>query len=359
MTTPADIPSTPPPALPDVPESVISDPPPPYPSRERRTRTPRTHRTHGRTPGSQHTQTSSGDTQSDDGRVVPYTDDDVGEPTERTPFLSPRIRHTRPRSHSHTSTTSAAPSLAQTVLSLFQTEDEVCFGEVLDDRQQLSPGEDAVSVVSSRRGTGFFSRAAWRRYFRPVARRAYYRALFHLAVLNFPYALVAWVYLFVFTVTGTTLLVALPLGAVLCFFDLLGARAFSRGELALQTRFHSPLLAHPPPYPPRAIFTRCREPTAEEIESGQVQLSRNGLVREKSFYKNAYAMFTDPTSYQALFYFLVIKPAITLLISIGIIAVGLPLIILVLPAPAVLRAIRKIGIWQANVAIEGLYFAVR
>lgn len=30
---------------------------------------------------------------------------------------------------------------------------------------------------------------------------------------------------------GTILLVALPLGAVLCFFDLLGARALARGEV--------------------------------------------------------------------------------------------------------------------------------
>jgi hypothetical protein len=33
--------------------------------------------------------------------------------------------------------------------------------------------------------------------------------------------------------------------------------------------------------------------------------------------------------------------------------------VLVLPAPAVLRAVRKLGTWQAHVAIEGLYFAVR
>ena len=32
--------------------------------------------------------------------------------------------------------------------------------------------------------------------------------------------------------TGTTLMIALPLGTVLCFFDLLGARAFSRGEVS-------------------------------------------------------------------------------------------------------------------------------
>lgn len=32
--------------------------------------------------------------------------------------------------------------------------------------------------------------------------------------------------------------------------------------------------------------------------------------------------------------------------------------LLVLPAPAVLRAVRRIGIWQANIAVEGLYVPV-
>ena len=99
---------------------------------------------------------------------------------------------------------------------------------------------------------------------------------------------------------GTTLLIALPLGAVLCFLDLLGARAFARGEagpscfiaaivlkrvfqLALQSRFHSPL-AYPPPYPPRPIFTRSRPPTPTELELGLT------VVPEASFYKNTYAM---------------------------------------------------------------------
>lgn len=69
--------------------------------------------------------------------------------------------------------------------------------------------------------------------------------------------------------------------------------------------------------------------------------------------------FTDPTSYQALFYFLVIKPAITLLLSLGLIVFILPSIVLILPAPAALRIVRRLGIWQANVAVEGLYLAVR
>lgn len=40
------------------------------------------------------------------------------------------------------------------------------------------------------------------RYFRPMGRKAYYLAAFHLLVLNFPFALLAWVYLFVFTLVG-------------------------------------------------------------------------------------------------------------------------------------------------------------
>ncbi|CDO75698.1 hypothetical protein BN946_scf184585.g11 [Trametes cinnabarina] len=78
-----------------------------------------------------------------------------------------------------------------------------------------------------------------------------------------------------------------------------------------------------------------------------------------SVYKNAYAMFTDPTSYQALFYFLVLKPGITVLMFLLFLAL-VPLgVVLVFPLPAVLRLARRMGIWQANVAVEGLYFAAR
>jgi hypothetical protein len=104
--------------------------------------------------------------------------------------------------------------------------------------------------------------------------------------------------------TGTTLLVALPLGAVLCFFDLLGARAFSRGELFLQARFHGPLI-HLPPYHPRPLFTRYREPTPEEYESRRLNAIPGGpppLVKEESFYKNTYAMVFH--SYQTSYVFL-------------------------------------------------------
>lgn len=67
------------------------------------------------------------------------------------------------------------------------------------------------------------------------------------------------------------------------------------------------------------------------------------------------SQFTDPTSYQALFYFLVIKPGITILLSLLVILVVPISLVLVVPAPAMLRLIRRLGIWQANVAVEGLY----
>jgi hypothetical protein len=69
--------------------------------------------------------------------------------------------------------------------------------------------------------------------------------------------------------------------------------------------------------------------------------------------------FTDPTSYQALFYFLVIKPSITLIFSLMLIVFVVPSLVLVIPAPPMLRAVRRLGAWQANVAIEGLHLAVR
>ena len=148
-------------------------------------------------------------------------------------------------------------------------------------------------------------------------------------------------------------------------------------QLALQTRFHSPLSV-PAPHPPRPIFTRMREPPASvtSLETGVIPQPQY----ESSFYKNTYAMvsfhfpffvkihrinsispylqFTDSTSYQALFYFLVIKPGITLLFTIALL-VTVPLaFLLILPAPAMLCAVRRLGVWQANVAVEGLYLAV-
>ncbi|KAJ7466900.1 hypothetical protein FB451DRAFT_1259464 [Mycena latifolia] len=330
---------------PSPPAAELNDPPPPYPSRGRRTRRPNRRQIQT----SHHGQFSSMDSHSDyEALTSPQPAsplDGDQEATETTPFLSPRRVVTRPRSGSYpsvVSSTSVAPSLAQTVASIFRADDDdEEFGteDSPEDGLLFSAGE---IPEDHSRPEGFWSRRAWLRYFRPMTRKVYYRALFHLYVVNFPFALAAFLFTVVFTVTGTTLLMALPLGALLCFFNLLGVRTFSRGELALQTKFHGPL-AYPAPYPPRPIFARMREPT----------------VPETSFYKNTYAMFRDPTSYQALFYFLVIKPSITLLLSLGLLVLGVPALVLVAPAPMAFRAIRKLGIWQANIAVEGLYLAVR
>ncbi|KAJ7213118.1 hypothetical protein GGX14DRAFT_620258 [Mycena pura] len=331
----------------------LNDPPPPYPSRGRRSRRPNRRQIQT----SLHSQIPSADSQSDyEALSSPQTASAVGEGdedvTETTPFLAAG-RVGRPRSGSYQSmfsSSSVAPSLAQTIASIFHADDE-------DDECAPEGGlEDGLLVHSGEfpdvrpRPKGFWSREAWRRHFRPLTRKVYYLSLFHLYIVNFPFALAAFLFAFVFTVTGTTLLVALPLGALLCFFNLLGVRTFSRGELALQTKYHTPL-AYPAPYPPRPIFIRTREPG---LETG------SGVpVYETSFYKNAYAMFMDATSYQALFYFIVIKPSITLLLSLGLLVIGIPMIVLIVPAPMAFRAIRKLGLWQANIAVEGLYLAVR
>ncbi|EED79908.1 predicted protein [Postia placenta Mad-698-R] len=379
------------------------EPPPPYPSQDRRTRTPRSTRRRRTleqpSENASHTLSivSGGGTEyeapvssAQHSYDADYRDLDA---TEATPLLNPAVSSprsvarppgfiTRQRTLSISSTVrstvSVAPSFAQTVLSAFNPErdpdvDPEC-AEPLGGSDDDSDGESPLGSPSLRR-TGSMDeqqrafvadlasqrltrqrgppwRTRWLRYFRPITKRAYYSSLFHLLVLNFPYALIAWVYLFVFTVAGTTTLMALPLGAVLCFCDLIGARALSRGELALQTKFHGPL-AYPIPGPPLPIFVRHRAPNAHELEAGL------GTVEERSFYRNTYAMFTDPTSYQALFYFIVIKPGITIVLSLLLIVLVPLSIVFVWPAPAVLRLARRLGIWQANIAVEGLCLAVR
>ncbi|KAI4522287.1 hypothetical protein GGG16DRAFT_94637 [Schizophyllum commune] len=342
-----------------------NDPPPPYPSREHRTRRARANRHLQRisTAGSGNDSTAPESHSDNEARQSPYPlDGDSIDATETTPFLSPSSPRTshrnysgRPRSLSHSTVFSAnsiAPSLAQTVVSLFDTDDTLEGG---DDTLISTPPNDAPQPTADRR-EGLLSRRTWQRYFRPLSQWTYYKSLLHLLVFNFPYALAAWVYLFVFTLTGTVLLIALPLGAVLCFFGMIGARAFARGELYLQWLFHRPL-NYPAPYPARPIFTRMRTPTASEVEAGLA--AHDSLVPERSFYKNTYSMATDPTTYQALFYFLVVKPGITLILFLLFLVLGIPALALVVTAPAALRAMRRLGVWQANIAVEGLYLAVR
>lgn len=54
-----------------------------------------------------------------------------------------------------------------------------------------------------------------------------------------------------------------------------------------------------------------------------------------------------------------IKPGITIVLSLLLIVLVPLSIVFVWPAPAVLRLARRLGIWQANIAVEGLCLAVR
>jgi len=338
-----------------------SEPPPPYTTSPHRSR--RNRRLGTRVP-SDSVADCEAPTRSQRSRHGPVGQDvsDDETATENTPLLSTPLLRRRQRTVSHSSTVrstiSGSPSFAQTLISAFQPEldsdiDLSIASPVQDERRHLCRRRE-VSESSVEGLDQHVERLdLWpriKRYFRPMGRKAYYSAVFHLLVLNFPFALLAWVYLFVFTLTGTTLLVVLPLGALLCFLDLLGARAFSRAELALQSTFHGPLASVP--YPPRPIFYRLQH-AVFDAESG-VSAEYDG-----SFYRNSYAMFTDATTYQSLFYFLVIKPGITVLLGISLIILVPVSFVFVLPAPAMLRVTRRLGIWQANVAVEGLYFAVR
>jgi hypothetical protein len=207
--------------------AITDDPPPPYPSRDRR-RTLRTSRRHTRpSTDPEHFPTTASDPDINENTPLLLAPPSPHSSSQnRRPSTSFRAR---PRSLSHTSVASASPSLAQTVISLFQdcdpaddgAEDDadvdvdevgvVADGEVeydilADADRHCVHGDNhhhhhhhqEPTTVSAR-----FSKRGWSRYFRPMRKKVYYMALFHLLVLNFPYALAAWVYLFVFTLVST------------------------------------------------------------------------------------------------------------------------------------------------------------
>jgi hypothetical protein len=260
--------------------NVPHDPPPPYPSRDRRQRRRRPT-----------VEISSAD--SDDFTFpspAAHTPPLHHHPDETTPLLGVSTTPARrPRTMSLSSAASMSPSLAQTVVSAFRMD----LDSDAEDTDEPSHGPPAVGTlpndhlphatgVTRRQPRG--CRARLGHYFRPIGRRAYWSALLHLLVYNFPYALLAWVYLFVFTLVsdsllgfsygveqtydsllffnctfavpqlGTILLVALPLGAVLCFFDLLGARALARGEVRIMLLFLSG-------FPKSRLNASCRPAT--------------------------------------------------------------------------------------------------
>jgi len=49
-------------------------------------------------------------------------------------------------------------------------------------------------------------------YFSPVWHKKYWKAVLHLVLLNFPFALLVWIVLFFGVLVGSTLLLTLPLG---------------------------------------------------------------------------------------------------------------------------------------------------
>jgi type IV secretory pathway TrbD component len=53
-------------------------------------------------------------------------------------------------------------------------------------------------------------------------------------LINFPFALAAWVLLFCGVVLGTTLLITLPFGVVFWFLTLFLSRSFARAEVGLK-----------------------------------------------------------------------------------------------------------------------------
>jgi hypothetical protein len=217
-----------------LPSSPPRDPPPPYPSRERR-RAGRSGRRRRNQTTAEYLQTSSADNESDGVPSAfspfPGSPDLEQHPSETTPLLSPSRLPPggigrRPRTLSMSSTlhsaVSAAPSFTHTFISAFQPdrdcdldpddeashdsddrdllESPLARTNPLVDQTRLSAPELPGDLSLERRGLSFGARV--RRYFRPLSRRAYYSALLHLLVFNFPYALAAWIYLFVFTLVS-------------------------------------------------------------------------------------------------------------------------------------------------------------
>lgn len=196
-----------------------NDPPPPYPSPERRLRTHRSSRRHPQRASahiSARSTLSSLDSDALADHAVsptlhPHFFPTSAGPSEVTPLLRPASG--RRRSNSHASTVVSSSSFTQTVLSFCQDSEsepdvdifEALSSEHLSRRDPVGrdAGQARNALLQCRPGHWSLHKRAWARYFRPMRRKAYHAAVFHLMVLNFPYALIAWIYLFVFTLVST------------------------------------------------------------------------------------------------------------------------------------------------------------
>ncbi|WVW86589.1 hypothetical protein I302_108639 [Kwoniella bestiolae CBS 10118] len=214
----------------------------------------------------------------------------------------------------------------------------------------------------------------FKRFWRPLGRKEYWRAGVHLVLLNFPLALLVWPFLVAGTLAGTVLLITLPLGAAVWWLTLFISRSAARLESIMQLHYHSPLSPASPPsnhpifyrlVPSISPTTPISSPTSpypqtpgldasDEETPNPISEETTALVWEKRFMKCSYAMFLDHYSYSALSYFLLIKPLITLFSTIVIIVL-LPIAVgTIIGLPVYLRVLRRWGKWQAEVAIENL-----
>ncbi|KIR60258.1 hypothetical protein I312_104194 [Cryptococcus bacillisporus CA1280] len=221
----------------------------------------------------------------------------------------------------------------------------------------------------------------WKRFWRPVGKKDYWASVFHLIFLNFPLALLVWPPLLVGTLAGTALLITLPIGAAVWWITLFIARSAARLETIMQTYYHPLPPSKLPPYhpifhiplAPSPLPTPLHSPTSSpsrphsHLHSRHSANSNQSLHDEenpttptptqqwdKRFTKCSYAMFLDHYSYSSLSYFLLIKPVITLFSTIVIVVVLLLGGATVVGLPVALRAVKRWGKWQAEVAMENL-----
>lgn len=186
-----------------------NDPPPPYPSPPRRQRALASSRRHPQRASariSARSTLSSLDSDAVSPTLHPHFFPTSG-PSETTPLL--RTASSRHRANSHASTVVSPTSFTQTVLSFCQdsgSESDVDIFEALRTEHPTDVGHSR-DASHGRPGRWSLHNRAWAKYFRPMGRKAYHAAVFHLMVVNFPYALIAWTYLFVFTLVSTALLI--------------------------------------------------------------------------------------------------------------------------------------------------------